>query len=385
MNIPLVDLKRQYLEIKEAAQQAVCSVLEGGHYISGKNVAALEREFAGYVGVRYGIAVANGTDALTIALRSLGVGEGDEVITTPFTFFATGEAISALGARPVFVDVREDTFNLDETLVERAITSRTQAIVPVHLFGQCAQMEEIIRIAGEHKLGVVEDACQAAGASYQGQMAGSFGDLACFSFFPTKNLAGAGDGGMICTDRESLAVICRGIASHGRGEIGRKAAKLLYQRGDEGESEGGKYCHYLIGQNSRLDEIQAALIRVKLGTLESSIRRRREAAAFYRQVLPSWIGIPREAQGNRHGYHLYCVSVENREAVAEHLRLLGVETGVYYPVPLHLQPCYRQLGYQKGDFPVAEKLARTLLALPLFPGITKEELAIVARGLQECK
>ncbi|HBQ25256.1 MAG TPA: transcriptional regulator, partial [Syntrophomonas sp.] len=276
MKIPLIDLKRQYVAIKDELEQAVLEVLAGAQYIMGNNVKAFQKEFADYIGVKHAIAVGNGTDALVIALEALGIGPGDEVITTPFTFFATAESISAVGATPVFVDVRLDTFNLDENQIEAKITSKTKAIMPVHIFGQPCEMDKINDIAAKYNLHVIEDACQAVSAEYQGKKAGALADIACFSFFPTKNLSCAGDGGIITTDNDHLADICRALRTHGSGEAGQKAYNLINHTNENttDNTEGDntvynplKYYNYLIGHNSRLDELQAAILRIKLKKL----------------------------------------------------------------------------------------------------------------------
>lgn len=276
MPIPLLDLKRQYAAIQAEAEAAVCSILASGAYIMGANVKAFEEEFAAYCGVKHAISVGNGTDGLVISLKALNIGPGDEVITTPYTFFATAESISSVGARPVFVDVRPDTYNLDENLIEAAITEKTRAIMPVHIFGQPAEMAKINEIAKKHGLAVVEDACQAVGARYQGERVGGLADIGVFSFFPTKNLGGAGDGGMITTNDDRLAAICRALRVHGSGEGGRLAYNLLYATEEKLEEAAGdstvydprKYYNYLIGHNSRLDEVQAAILRIKLRQLD---------------------------------------------------------------------------------------------------------------------
>ena len=278
MNIPLIDLKAQYESLAEELNKAALGVLSSANYIMGKTVIEFEKEFARFIGVKHAISVGNGTDALVIALKAMGIGEGDEVITTPFTFFATAETISAVGATPVFVDVNKETFNIDVTKIEEKITSKTKAIMPVHIFGQSADMDEINEIAKKHNLLVIEDACQAVGGKYKGRKIGTLGDVACFSFFPTKNLGCAGDGGIIVTDNEEIATIARALRTHGSGENGQKAYNLLNNIEEEIKTAEGandtvynplKYYNYLIGYNSRLDAVQAAILSVKLKEIDN--------------------------------------------------------------------------------------------------------------------
>ena len=381
--IPLLNLKRQYEEIKEEANRAVCNVLESTAYIMGENVKAFEKEFAEYIGVKYAVSVGNGTDALVIALKAAGIGQGDEVITTPYTFFATAEAIAFVGAIPVFVDVRLDTFNIDESKIEEKITDKTRAIIPVHIFGQCSEMDTINRIAQEHNLLVIEDACQAAGAEYKRKKAGSLGDISCFSFFPTKNLGCAGDGGMICTNDERINIIARALRVHGSGEMGERAYNLLNnidaaiefeEGGDNTIYQPKKYYNYLIGHNSRLDELQASLLRVKLRHLDEYINgRRRVASVYIDKLCESNLVMPKEAEGCKHAYHLFIVQSEERERTVEGLKEEGIATGVYYPVPLHLQKCFQKMGYQEGDLQNAEYLSKRTFAIPVFPEMNEEE------------
>ncbi len=401
MPIELVSPVREYAEVRDACERAVCEVLASGKYILGEQVGAFERAFADYVGTEHAVGVANGTDALCIALRSLGIGDGDEVITTPYTFFATAEAIAAVGATPVFCDVREDTYNIDAQKILPLITERTKAILPVHIFGQCADMDAINMIAKRSGLYVIEDACQAAGAWYKGRMAGGLSDVACFSFFPTKNLACAGDGGMITTDYNCIAEVSRGLRAHGGGIQGKRAAELLCNDGQkplpsrqrdairaEGPDEEmvqSKYHNHLIGYNSRLDEIQAAILRVKLNKLDSFMERRREIAAFYGHTLRECKGITLPFAGNpsAHAWHMYVLRSSERDALRAHLDKKGIVTGVYYPVPLHLQPAFAQLGYREGDMPVAEALSRSAVAIPLFAQMTELERWYVADSVKE--
>lgn len=393
--IPLLNLQRQYNQIKEETEATVCSILESGSYIMGQNVRGFEQEFADYLGVKYAISVGNGTDALIIALKAAGIGAGDEVITTPYTFFATAEAISFIGAVPVFVDVRLDTFNMDEKRVEEKITERTKAIMPVHIFGQCAEMDTINAIAKKHNLLVIEDACQAAGAEYKGKKAGALGDISCFSFFPTKNLGCAGDGGMICTNDESINIIARALRVHGSGEMGEKAYNILNgiaseveieEAGDNTVYQPKKYYNYLIGHNSRLDELQAAVLRIKLRHLEEYIAGRRHVASVYKEYLKdSNLTVPVEVDNCKHAYHLFIVQSEERDNVVSALKDQGIATGIYYPVPLHLQKCYGGLGYKNGDMKNAEYLSERTFAIPLYPEMRAEEQNEIIAAIMRLK
>lgn len=355
MSLPLLDLKSQYNKIKQDVVDAVNRVLESGQYIMGPEVKAFEKEVAEYCGVKHAIGVGNGTDALLIALDARGIGSGDEVITTPFTFFATGEAISQLGATPVFVDIEPDTYNIDVEQIRKKINKKTKAILPVHIFGQPANMAEMMALAEEYDLFVLEDAAQAMGAEYQGKKIGSWGHAATFSFFPTKNLGGYGDGGMIVTNDDELAEKARILRVHG--------------------SFPKKYYHRTLGYNSRLDEIQAAMLRVKLRHLDTWNDQRREKAAIYHERLKELpIKTPIEAPSRKHIYHLYIVEAEEREELMQYLKEHGVATGVYYPLPLHLQEVYQELAYQEGSIPHAEFAAKRTFALPLFPELTEAQI-----------
>lgn len=384
MNIPLIDLKAQYESLAEELKEATLGILTSANYIMGKTVIDFEKAFAEYVGVKHAISVGNGTDGLVIALKAMGIGEGDEVITTPFTFFATAEAISAVGGTPVFVDVYKDTFNIDVTKIEEKITSKTKAIMPVHIFGQCAEMDEINEIAKKHNLLVIEDACQAIGGKYKGRNVGSLGDAAVFSFFPTKNLGCAGDGGMIVTNNDDIAIIAKALKAHGSGENGQKAYNLLNNIEEEVQKAEGandtvynplKYYNYLIGYNSRLDAIQAAILNVKIKEIDNWNAKRREIAAVYNEALQnSELVTPVTRDYVEPVYHMYVLQSENREEVLEKLKEAGVATGVYYPVPLHLQKCYKNLGYKEGDMPVSEYLSHRTFAIPVYPELSKEQV-----------
>ncbi|MBS5937897.1 DegT/DnrJ/EryC1/StrS aminotransferase family protein [Clostridium sp.] len=384
MNIPLIDLKAQYESLAEELKEATLGILTSANYIMGKTVIDFEKAFAEYVGVKHAISVGNGTDGLVIALKAMGIGEGDEVITTPFTFFATAEAISAVGGTPVFVDVYKDTFNIDVTKIEEKITSKTKAIMPVHIFGQCADMDEINEIAKKHNLLVIEDACQAIGGKYKGRNVGSLGDAAVFSFFPTKNLGCAGDGGMIVTNNDDIAIIAKALKAHGSGENGQKAYNLLNNIEEEVQKAEGandtvynplKYYNYLIGYNSRLDAIQAAILNVKIKEIDNWNAKRREVAAIYNEALHNTnLVTPVTRDYVEPVYHMYVLQSENREEVLEKLKEAGIATGVYYPVPLHLQKCYKNLGYKEGDMPVSEYLSHRTFAIPVYPELTKEQV-----------
>lgn len=393
MDIPLINLRRQYYTIKNDTDNKVLGILSSASFIMGENVKAFEKEFASYVGIKHSISVANGTDALVIALKALGIGAGDEVITSTYTFFATAESISAVGATPVFVDVRRDTFNIDPAKIEEKITSKTKAIMPVHLFGHCADMDEINDISKKYKLKVIEDACQAVGGEYKGRKAGTLGDIACFSFFPTKNLGCAGDGGIIVTYDDNLATICKGLRTHGSGENGKKAYNLINNITEEVEEDKStdntvynplKYYNYIIGHNSRLDEIQAAILRVKLPLLDSWNEKRRGNAEYYNEQLKdSKLIIPFEDINVKHVYHMYVLQSEKREELIDYLKEKGIATGVYYPVPLHLQKAYTSLEYNIGDMPNAEYLSKRTFAIPMFAELTEKEKEYIVEVLKE--
>ncbi len=392
MNIPLIDLKAQYKSISEDLDRVTKEVLSSAAYIMGKNVTEFEKEFAEYIGVKHAISVGNGTDALVIALKSLGIGPGDEVITSTFTYFASAECISAVGATPVFVDVEKDTFNMDPSKLEEKITDKTKAIIPVHIFGQSADMDPINEIAKKHNLKVVEDACQAVGAKYKGRMIGTLGDAACFSFFPTKNLSCAGDGGMIVTDDDDIATIAKALRTHGSGETGQKAYNLLNNITEEIEtSKDGddtvynplKYYNYLIGFNSRLDAIQGAILRVKLPHLDRWNGNRRKVAEIYdREFKDADVVTPAVREENEVIYHQYVLQCDDREAMLNKLKEKGVATGVYYPVPLHLQKVYADLGYKEGDMPVAEYLSHRTFAIPVYPELNEEQIKYIVDAIK---
>lgn len=377
MNIPLMDVTRQYETIEQEIRENVLGVLRSGKYIMGEHVRSFEEEFAGYLGVKYAVAVGNGTDALVIALRAAEIGPGDEVITTAMSFFATAEAISAVGAMPVFVDCEKDTYTLDPDKIKEKITKKTKAIIPVHLYGQCADMERICQIAEKHQLLVIEDAAQAAGACYGEKKAGSLGHIGCFSFFPTKNLGCAGDGGMITTDSEEFARKCRAYRVHGSGADG----KFLYESRQKGPIEPmdfhghlPKYFNFAVGYNSRLDEIQAAILRVKLRYLDEWNQRRILLAKRYDDGIKNeGVKKPFCRDNARHIYYTYVICTENRDSLQAALKDQGIASGTYFPVPLHLQKVYMDLGYKKGDLPNAEYVADHSLAIPMFAELQEKE------------
>jgi dTDP-4-amino-4,6-dideoxygalactose transaminase len=357
--VPLLDLKAQYATIREELDEALAGVFETQRYILGPEVEALEAEVAEYSGCRFGVGVSSGTDALLLSLMGLGIGPGDEVITTPFTFFATGGCIHRLGARPVFTDIEPASFNLNPELVEKAVTEKTKAIIPVHLFGQCVEMDPLLDVAKKHDLAVVEDAAQAIGSEYKSKRAGSMGTVGCFSFFPSKNLGACGDGGMITTNDEELAARLRILRNHG--------AKP-------------KYYHQLVGGNFRLDALQAAILRVKRRHLDDWTAARQKNAARYRELFAGCDAVrcPPELPRRRHIYNQFSLRVPRRDQLREHLKSKGIGCEVYYPVPLHVQECFAELGYKQGDLPESEHAAAEALAIPIYPELTAEQQELVA-------
>ncbi len=367
MSVPLLDLKRQHETLREELREAVGRVLDSQQFILGEDVRRLEAELASYTRARHAVGCGSGSDALLLALLALNVGEGDEVVTTPFTFFATAGAIARTGARPVFADIEPRTYNIDPARVEAALTERTRAVMPVHLYGQCAEMEELMRACAA--LPVIEDAAQAIGADDEkGRRAGSIGAMGCFSFYPTKNLGAAGEAGLVTTNDDAIAERLRRLRVHG------------------GATE---YHHEEVGFNSRLDTIQAAVLRVKLPHLDRWSNARRERAETYTRML-SEAGLdgvvtpPYVRPGARHIFHQYVIRVPaaRRDALIEHLKSNGVGTKIYYPVPLHLQPCFAYLGYKEGDFPESERAARETLALPMYPELTQEQQEYVVETIR---
>lgn len=394
MKIPLLDLTRQYASVADEADKKVIDILHNAQYILGQNNTELEEKFKTISGAKYSIACGNGTDALAISLKALGVGPGDEVITTPFTFFASSEAIRFVGATPVFVDVKKDTYNIDPDLIEEKITSKTKAILVVHIFGNPAEMDKIMNVACKHNLKVVEDAAQAVNSEYKGQKIGSIGDIACFSFFPTKNLGACGDAGMITTNDEKLFTICRALRVHGSGADGKKAYGYLNDitMDDTSETQVSdntiynplKYYNYLIGHNSRTDEIQAAILNIKLKRIDEWTDARRKHAYYYNERLKDLpLVCPKETDSANHVYHLYILQSEKRGELVAFLNSKGISTGIYYPVPLHLQYAFSDLGYTKGDLPIAEYLSERTFAIPLFPELKEEEQNYIIDALKE--
>jgi len=359
--IPYGDLQRQYRSIKPEIDAAVLRVLESAQYILGDEVAAFEREFAAYCGVREAVAVNSGTSALHLALLAAGVGTGDEVITVPFTFVATAAAVEYVGAKPVFVDIDPTTYTMAASEIERAITPRTKAIMPVHLYGHPADMDAILEIARRRGLTVIEDAAQAHGATYRGRRCGSIGEVAAFSFYPGKNLGACGEGGAVVTNDAGLA----------------RKVRVLRDWGQE-----RRYEHAVKGFNHRMDGLQGAILRVKLRHVEKWTEARRARALQYRALLAgSGIGLPVEQADCHHVYHVFAVRLRQRNATRERLQAAGIETRVHYPIPIHLQPAYRDLGYHRGDFPVSETASETVLSLPIYAEMTPEQVDAVAAAL----
>lgn len=361
--IPLVDLKAQYQALKPDIDAAIARVIGNTSFILGPEVRAFEDAFAAYCRVQHAVGVSSGTAAIELVLRSLGVGPGDEVITTPFTFIATAEAISLTGATPVFADIDPHTYNLDPDAAEPAITPRTRAILPVHLYGQPAAMDRLASMARHHGLALIEDAAQAHGAELNGRRAGSLGHAACFSFYPGKNLGGYGDGGAVVTDDPGLAAKVRKLRDHGRSS---------------------KYVHDELGFGHRLDALQAAILAAKLPHLDAANQARRRLARRYDELLADTdLVLPVEAPGAHSVYHLYVVRTPRRDELVAALHDEGIEAGVHYPLPLHLQPAYQFLGYTRGTFPVAEAAAEQVLSLPLFPEMTAEQQDRVVQGIKQ--
>ena len=359
MSVPFIDLPREYRTIKDEIDAAIRAVVESGHFILGREVAAFEYEMAAYCGAAYGIGVGNGTDALRLALEVAGVRPGDEVITTPFTFVATAEMISQVGAVPVFADIEVDGYGLDPLDVARKITPHTKAMIPVHLYGEPAAMEPLMKLAEAHGLVVIEDAAQAIGAESAGRRAGSIGHFGCFSFFPTKNLGAFGDAGFVTTNDAAMAERLVMLRQHGARQ---------------------KYVHEALGWSSRLDEIQAAVLRVKLRHLDAWTQARRDRVRRYRQLLAGMpVHQPTEREGDRGVYHLFTIETPHRDALQKFLADRGVQTAIHYPVPLHLQPIYR--ASRTGSLPHSERASRQVLSLPLFPELRPEEQEEVAAGI----
>ena len=372
MKIPQLDLVVQYKSIKDEIDRAVLSVMEKGQFIIGENVKKLENDIAKFVGVKHGVGVASGTDALLISLMAIGIKPGDEVITTPFTFFATAGSIARLYAKPVFIDIDPKTYNINpnklEDFLKKDYSPKIKAIIPIHLYGQCADMDPILELAKKYNLKVIEDAAQSLGSTYKGKQSGSLGDLGCFSFFPTKNLGAYGDGGMVVTNDDDLAEKVRILRVHGSKP---------------------KYYHSMVGLNSRLDEIQAAILNVKFKYFLKWIEQKRKVAKIYNKLfkekLDDKVITPFEAPYNYHTYHQYTIRVDanHRDALRNYLKEQGIGTSVYYPLPLHLQKCFDYLGYREGNFPEAEKASKEVLSLPMYPEIEKNKQVEVAESTAE--
>jgi dTDP-4-amino-4,6-dideoxygalactose transaminase len=361
MQIPILDLKAQYANIKDEVIQAISDVCDNQAFALGPAVAQFEEKVAAYCNSKYAIGVSSGTDALLVSLMALDIKPGDEVITTPFTFFATAGSIVRLGAKPVFVDVDQDSFNIDPSAIEQKITDKTRAIIPVHLFGQVAQMKAITEIARRHNLAVIEDAAQAIGSSQDGIKAGNFGDCGCFSFYPTKNLGGFGDGGLVITNREDLAQKIKALRDHGQNP---------------------RYFYKVIGGNFRLDGIQGAVLNVKLRYLDGWNEKRRQNAALYDSLLgDSSVKTPEISADNVSIYHQYIITTPERDKLQQFLAENNIGSAIFYPKPLHLQDCFSDLGYGPGDLPIAEQLCKEVLSLPIYSELATDQIEYVAKTI----
>ncbi len=367
MKIPPLDLSQEYKEIQKEIEPRLKHVLQSGQFVLGKEVREFETSFARFIGTKHCVALASGTDALLLSLMALGIGKGDEVITTPFTFIATATSIIRLGATPVFVDIDPETFCLDPKLIEKKIIRKTKAILPVHLYGSPCQMTEIKAIARKHGLFVIEDCAQSVGASWKGKRAGSIGDLGAFSFYPTKNLGAYGDGGAITTNSAKLDELLRNLRNHG--------------------AHKKKYYHERIGINSRLDEMQAAILNIKLKHIDQWNKKRKQTAAKYNQLFQkariSGIEIPNSTSSLAGVFHQYTIFAEKRDSLLQFLNQQGIAAGVYYPVPLHLQPCFHGLGYWKGDLPETEKIVKKIVQLPIYPQLSDSDQRFVIAKIKQ--
>lgn len=362
MNVKFLDLNRIHEPIKQEILTEINKIIDKNSYILGEKVEEFENNFARFHGMNYGVGVDSGTSALELGMKVLGIGRGDEVIVPVNTFIATASAVAFADAMPVLVDC-DKNYNIDAGKIERAITKKTRAIIPVHLYGQPADMSEILEIARRYNLKVIEDACQAHGASYKDKKVGNFSEVSCFSFYPGKNLGGMGDGGMILTNNKELAEKLKMLRNYGQSK---------------------KYYHDFFGYNRRLDALQAAILNVKLKSLEEWNKQRREIARRYTELLKDLpIILPNEKPGREHVYHLFVIRAENRDKLAEFLKNKNIDTGLHYPIPIHLQKSYAGLGYKEGDFPAAEKYAKEILSLPMFPGMTNEEVEYVCSSIKE--
>ncbi len=364
MKVPFLDLKAQYLSMKQEIHVAIQQVLDSTAFAGGPHVTQFEKEFVAFCGTKHAVGVGSGTEALWLCLLARAIGPGDEVMTVPDSFIATAEAISFCGATPVFVDVDDRTYNMDPAKLEAAITRKTKAIVPVHLFGQMADMDPIMEIGRKYNLLVIEDACQAHGAEYKGKRAGSIGTAGCFSFYPGKNLGAYGEAGAVVTDNAEMAAKIRILRDHGQSK---------------------KYYHDMVGWNDRMDGIQGAILSAKLKHLPAWNEARRRNAALYTRLLSGVDGIvvPREADNARHIYHIYAIRVKDRDRLINALAEKGISCGIHYPIPIHLQDAYHSLGLKKGSFPVAEKCAEEFLSLPMYPELAAEQITYVAEQIKK--
>ena len=362
--ISIIDLTAHYNSIKSEIDVAIAEVLKSGHYVMGPNVQSLEKELANYLSVQNVISCANGTDALVLALKALDIGSDDEVITVSHSFFATSEAIALVGAKPVFIDIQEEDFNIDTKQIEKAITKKTKAIIPVHLYGQPCEIEKVVEIGKKYNLKVIEDCAQAIGAKYNGRYVGTFGDIGTVSFFPTKNLGAFGDAGAIITNNDEIAKKLRALRVHGSSQ---------------------RYVHDLIGLNSRLDEIQAAILRVELKYLDEWNKKRLRAANYYTEKLKEIRGVvlPNIKSNVSHVFHQYTIKIPKRDLICEKLRESNIETIIYYPIPIHMQKAFSYLSCGEGFLPVTEKICKQILSIPIYPEITKETQDHVINSLQE--
>lgn len=353
MKVPFLDLNSQYKNIKKEVDTSVSEVISSGMFIMGDQVREFENKMEDYLETTNCVSCANGSDALFMALKTMGIKNGDEVITTPFTFFATAGAIVRAGGTPVFVDIIEDTYNINPDLIEEKITNNTKAILPVHIYGQPADMDKINKIAKKYDLYVLEDACQAIGADYKNKKAGSLADFSAFSFFPTKNLGAYGDGGMVCAKDKKHYEHLKSMRVHGSQK---------------------KYYHDFVGINSRLDALQAAVLNIKFQYLEEWNNKRRDLAKEYNKKLQNFVKVPMEKEDVKHVYHLYSLQTEKRDELQEYLKENNIDTGVYYPLPLHLQKCFENLGYKKGDLPISEKVSKEIISIPIFAEVTDDQV-----------
>ncbi|MGC8657960.1 MAG: DegT/DnrJ/EryC1/StrS family aminotransferase [Desulfomonilaceae bacterium] len=367
MKVPLLDLEPIHRPIRESLNDAFLNILDSNQYIGGPEIENFEREISTYCGVKYAVGVSSGTDALLISLMALNIGPGSEVIVPSYTFFSTAGSVSRVGARPVFCDIDPITFNIDTDKIEKLISVNTKAIIPVHLFGQCANMDKIQKIADKYDLSIIEDAAQAIGAKYSGKMAGSIGTTGCLSFFPSKNLGGIGDGGLVMTNNDEMYDLLSSLRQHGAVE---------------------RYFHKRIGGNFRLDALQAAALRIKLARLDDWLSMRRSNAKYYQEALKDLenegsITLPVESTGNFHVYNQFVIRAKDRDGLQKHLNKIGIGTAIYYPLPLHMQECFNDCGLKKGALPVSEGAADETLAIPIFPGLTGEQKEFVVQGIHE--